>query len=131
MPLPVPCRVLVVDDHPDAAGSLAQVIEMQGHQAVYLTDPTTVEHVVKDFEPHIVLLDITMPGIDGWTLGRKLRELEGGKTLKLVAVTALSHPEARAASRKAGFDAHLAKPIDPKMIPALLDQFFSEEIRLR
>lgn len=130
MPIPSPCRVLVVDDHPDAAESLARLIKLSGHASAYLTDPLRAEQMIRDFEPHVVLLDIAMPGIDGWTLARRIRAMEGGAGIKLVAVTAFGDADARASSRKAGFDAHVTKPVEPEVIPAVLAQCFDDQLRL-
>jgi CheY-like chemotaxis protein len=130
MPLPTPCRVLVVDDHPDSAESLAKVLEMHGHEARFLTNAILVEGLVADFKPHVLLLDIAMPRIDGWTLARTLRKHYPPETLKIVAVTAFDASDAHITSRKAGFDAHVAKPIDEELLQKILEQCFSDALRL-
>jgi CheY-like chemotaxis protein len=130
MPIPNPCRVLVADDHPDAAESLARLIEVLGHEARFLTDPTLVQGVIAEFRPHVVLLDIAMPHIDGWTLARRIRERYAPEELKLVAVTAFDTGDAHVNSRKAGFDAHVAKPIDGRLVQKILEQCFADAGRL-
>jgi CheY-like chemotaxis protein len=130
VPLPTPCRVLVVDDHPDSAESLAKVIEMLGHEARFLTNATFVEGTVADFKPHVLLLDIAMPRIDGWTLARTLRKQYPPEVLKMVAVTAFDAADAHITSRKAGFDAHVAKPFDESLIRNILEQCFTDGLRL-
>jgi CheY-like chemotaxis protein len=130
VPIPISCRVLVVDDHPDSAESLAKVIEMLGHEARFLTNATQVEGLVADFKPHVLLLDIAMPRIDGWTLARELRKQYSPEALKIVAVTAFDAADAHITSRKAGFDAHVAKPIDDTLLQKILEQCFSDALRL-
>jgi CheY-like chemotaxis protein len=131
MPVPTPCRVLVVDDHPDSAESLAEVIRLLGHEAEFLTDPLAVNATVEQFRPHVVLLDIAMPGLDGWSVARTLRQRFPADTLKLVAVTAFTSPKDHIASRQAGFDAHVGKPLDPEIVVRLLEQCFPDDLRPR
>jgi two-component system OmpR family response regulator len=130
VPVPISCRVLVVDDHPDSAESLARVIEMLGHEARFLTNATQVEGLVADFKPHVLLLDIAMPRIDGWSLARELRKQYPPEALKIVAVTAFDAADAHISSRKAGFDAHVAKPIDEALLQKILEQCFTGGLRL-
>jgi two-component system CheB/CheR fusion protein len=130
MPLPVPCRVLVVDDHPDTAESLARVIEAYGHEARYLTNPAAAQELINTFHPYVVLLDIAMPMIDGWTLARRIRQHPPSEHIKLVAVTAFGQPADHVKSREAGFDAHVQKPMDPAMVGAMLEQCFADPTRL-
>ena len=125
MALPRPCRVLVVDDHPDAAESLARLIQGVGHEACSLTDATLVERVVAEFRPHILMLDIAMPPIDGWTLASALRRRYAPEDLKIVAITGFDGADAHVKSRKAGFDAHVAKPIDGALIEKILEQCYA------
>lgn len=131
-PVPTPCRILIVDDHVDSAESLARLLKAQGHESMYLTTPEPVEDVMRSFSPHVVLLDIAMPVLDGWSLARKIRSERDFDQVKLVAVTAFAHAEAYASSRKAGFDAHLAKPVDLDALSAMLEQcFLDPPVRLR
>jgi two-component system CheB/CheR fusion protein len=115
-----PCRVLVVDDQPDAANTLALLIQALGHEARALVNPLEVCEAIDAFDPHIVFLDIGMPSVDGWTLARQLRERYGSDQLRLVALTAYGEPEDHAQSRKAGFDAHIVKPAEPRLVEHIL-----------
>jgi CheY-like chemotaxis protein len=130
MPLPRPCRVLVVDDHPDTADSFAFLLEAMGHPAQRVLNPLEAEGAIERFRPHVVLMDIGMPLIDGWTLAKRIRARPEWRELKLVAVTAYSGAQDRVASREAGLDAHIAKPLDPRLLQALLEQCFEEPVRL-
>ena len=130
MPIPRPCRVLVVDDHPDSADTLARVLRLQGHDARAIVDPHQAADTVEHYAPHVVLLDIGMPGLDGWTVAKLLREKHPFGTLKLVALTAYAMPEDHERSRQAGFDAHVAKPVDPELLKSILEQCFADTVRL-
>ena len=103
-------RVLVVDDNHDAADTLAMMVEMLGHEVRRLYDPHAVLEQVRAFRPHLVFLDVGMPGLDGCGLAPQLRGLPGGDALEIVAVTGWGQPEDRRRTREAGFDVHLVKP---------------------
>jgi len=122
----VSLRILSVDDLRDAAESLAQLLMVMGHRAMAVTDPGKVEAMVEAFRPHIVFLDIGMPGIDGWEIARRLRERFQPEVLRLVAMTAHGSADAHVQSRRAGFDAHLTKPADILLLESILRQFFPE-----
>jgi CheY-like chemotaxis protein len=130
MPLPTPCRVLVVDDHPDTAETFTAIIKSLGHEAQAIMDPHLVPGAIAKFNPHVVFLDIGMPGLDGWTLARRLRETYPAGTIKLVALTAYAMADDRVRSREAGFDAHVAKPVDPDLLASILEQSFAETVRI-
>ncbi|HET8819657.1 MAG TPA: response regulator [Xanthomonadaceae bacterium] len=105
-----PCRALVVDDNRDAADTLAMMLELLGHQTRRLYDPQAVPAEVEAFKPHVVFLDVGMPGLSGYDLARLLRSKPGGDQLLLAAVTGWGQPEDRRRTREAGFDHHLVKP---------------------
>ena len=115
-------RVLVVDDNVSSAQSLAMVIKLDGHEVQVTHDGGGALEAVRWFHPEVVLLDIGLPGMDGYEVARRLRqdaELAAGISL-LVAVTGYAEDEARRRSREAGFDHHLVKPVDPDGVLALL-----------
>jgi CheY-like chemotaxis protein len=109
------CRVLVLDDNKDAADTLAMMLDLLGHDVQRLYDPNDAEALVKGFDPEIVFLDIGMPGVSGYDIARKLRNLPHGSSRMLVAVTGWGQPEDLRRTSEAGFDHHLVKP------PALED----------
>jgi CheY-like chemotaxis protein len=113
---------MVVDDHRDTAESFARVLALFDCQAVYFTDPATALRKAASVKPDIVFLDIGMPRIDGYALARALREQFSSERLWIVAVTAYDSPKDRARSRSAGFDAHVAKPVDPSVVRAMLEE---------
>lgn len=114
---------LVVDDHQDTAESFAKVLHLLGCKAVFVTDPRNALAEAERVKPHVAFLDIGMPHINGRELARALRAAFG-EDLRLVAVTAYGGSEDRAASRKAGFDAHVVKPVDPAMVESILKTMF-------
>jgi signal transduction histidine kinase/ActR/RegA family two-component response regulator len=115
-------RVLVVDDNVSSALSLAKVLKLDGHEVQVTHDGEGAIEAVQRFRPEVVLMDIGLPGMDGYEVARRLRrdaELAKGIAL-LVAVTGYAEDEARRRSREAGFDHHLVKPVDPDGVLALL-----------
>lgn len=113
-------RILVIDDNVDAADSLAVLLDMLGHatQARY-TGETAVGDW-QDWHPDVVLLDIGLPGADGYEVARRLRAA-GCKAL-LVALTGWGSDADRQRARDAGFDHHLTKPVELESVEALLRQ---------
>ncbi len=113
-------RVLVVDDEADVADSLATLLKQLGATArVEYSAPEAVE-AIPTFRPRIVLLDIGMPGTDGYELARRIRRLSGGRELFLAAVTGWGQEADRQKASAAGFDCHFVKPLDS----AALEQLF-------
>lgn len=111
-PKAAPRRILVVDDNFDAAESLTMLLQMDGHDVRMVSDGQAALDAAPSFEPQIVLLDIGLPGIDGYEVARCLRELPGGDRTVVVAVTGYGRPEDRERAQKARFDHYLLKPID-------------------
>jgi signal transduction histidine kinase len=113
-------RVLVVDDNVDAAQSLAQLLALDRHEVYVAYDaPGTLESA-RAHPPEVVLLDIGLPGGDGYQVARRLREEVGLKDAVLVAVTGYGQEEDRRRSARAGFDHHLVKPVDVEALRDLL-----------
>lgn len=108
----VGCRILVVDDDPDGADSLAALLGLIGHETVVANDGLAALVLAGTFRPDVVVLDLGMPGIDGFETAERLRKTPMGPGLLLIAATGWGHPEDRRRSLAAGFDHHLAKPVD-------------------
>ena len=104
---PAPRKILVVDDEPDTAGALAELLGLKGHSARAVPDGASALALVETFDPEIVLLDLGLPGMNGYQIARKLREMLGQRVM-LVALTGYQDDPVRL--REAGFDAHLLKP---------------------
>jgi PAS domain S-box-containing protein len=103
-------RVLVVDDNADAAESLAQLLMLKGHDVRVAYDGLTGVATARAFAPDVVLLDIAMPGLDGYAVARRLREQDGAPPMRLVALTGYGQEDDRRRAIAAGFDGHLVKP---------------------
>jgi len=114
-------RVLVVDDYPDGADTLAEAITLLGHRAEVAHAPDEALNVSERFEPHVVLLDLGLPQMSGFELARRLRQ-QCGPDLAVIAVTGFSgHPE-RERAKAAGFFDYLLKPVDIPVLSGLLDR---------
>jgi PAS domain S-box-containing protein len=113
-------RVLVVDDNVDTAKGLARLLRLVGHQVrVAHTGPEAIE-AAREFRPEVVLLDIGLPGMDGYRVARTLRGEEFASDTTIVAVSGYGQEEDRRKSREAGFDHHMVKPVDLDDLLALL-----------
>lgn len=110
-------RVLIVEDHKDVADSLRMLLELWGFAVQTVYDGATALAAARAFRPDCMLLDIGLPGLDGYRLAEQVRRDEELKRTPLVAITAYSD-EARALA--AGFDHHLVKPADPTRLETLL-----------
>jgi signal transduction histidine kinase/ActR/RegA family two-component response regulator len=104
-------RVLAVDDNHDAAASLGRALEALGCSALVVHDGPSALASVAAFEPQLILLDIGLPGMDGYELARRLREAGLHPSSRIVAITGYGQPSDRARSREAGFDDHVVKPV--------------------
>jgi PAS domain S-box-containing protein len=139
-------RVLVVEDNPDAAETLADLLDLWGHEVRMARDGLQAIEIAAGYYPEVVLLDIGLPGIDGYEVARRLREIpqtpltpprskNGGKAGPgtadegpgtadrrplLIALTGYGQEEDRRLSREAGFDVHLTKPVDPEYLRRLI-----------
>jgi CheY-like chemotaxis protein len=116
---PVPLRVLVVDDNADAADMLASLLSAWGHRARAVYDGRAAVDAAKQDDPDIALIDIGMPDMDGYETARAMRH-EAGSSARLVALTGYAQPSDVAAALEAGFDRHVAKPVDAKTLRKLL-----------
>lgn len=116
------CRVLCVDDNRDVAETLVMLLTLVGFDARACFDGAAALAEAATFCPHAGVLDINMPGMDGYELARRLRELLGPK-LFLLAVTAISDADSEHLAADAGFDLRLTKPADPNQLLAVLTRF--------
>ena len=115
-----PQRVLLVDDNVDAARSLAELLRSDGHDARYVANGAKALELAVQWRPEVVLLDIGMPGMDGYEVAQRLRALSAERPPRIIAVTGWGHDADRERSRAAGFDIHLVKPVDPAQLARAL-----------
>jgi PAS domain S-box-containing protein len=113
-------RVLVVDDNVDSAESMALLLSLDGHDVRTAFDGPGALAVAAEFRPEAVLLDIGLPGMDGYEVAKQMRGLPGLQKALMIAVTGYGQADDRARSKAAGFDHHLVKPVDPEILSALL-----------
>jgi two-component system CheB/CheR fusion protein len=117
-----PRRILVVDDVVDTAESLAELLGLWGHEVHQVHDGLSAIEAVREFRPEVVLLDIGMPGMDGFEVARYLRIEYPNQPMMMVALTGYAQESDRQEAQIAGFDAHLSKPVDLEALRALLDR---------
>jgi CheY-like chemotaxis protein/two-component sensor histidine kinase len=114
-------RVLIVDDNTDAARTLGMLVETLGQNEVHVANNgSDALRIAEERRPDIVLLDLKMPGMDGYEVARRLRSESWGRELTLVAVTGWALDDHKRRSRDAGFDRHLTKPADVAALAAVL-----------
>ncbi len=115
-----PRRVLVVDDNRDSADGLATLLSLEGHHVTTAHDGPSALEKAHRFLPDIVLLDIGLPGMDGYEVARRMRASPDLRTSRLVAVTGYGGEADRLRSEEAGFYDHLVKPVDALALQELL-----------
>jgi PAS domain S-box-containing protein len=113
-------RVLVVEDSADARQSLRLLLEMAGHEVEACADGLTGLARLRAFRPDVALIDLGLPGMDGYALAREARERPETRAIRLVAVTGYGQAEDRRRALAAGFDLHVTKPVDPSMLEEML-----------
>jgi CheY-like chemotaxis protein len=120
-----PLAVLVVDDSVDTAESEADLLAFQGHAVCVATNGEEALRCVEAQPPDVVLLDIRLPGMDGYAIAKAIRERceAVGKRPLIVAVTGCGSEADRQHSAEAGFDLHLVKPVDPALLIGVLERY--------
>ncbi|HKP56905.1 MAG TPA: response regulator [Polyangiales bacterium] len=113
-------RVVIIDDNEDAADTLSMLVERLGGSPTTAYDAASGLQAVRDFRPDVVLLDIGMPGIDGYETCSRLRQQWRKGDLTIVAVSGWGQTDDKQRALDAGFDAHVTKPIEANMLAHLL-----------
>ena len=113
-------RVLIADDERDEVATLSALLNDEGHQVREVLRGDAVVDAVRDFAPHVALIDIGMPGMNGYIIAKRLREEYGERCPVLVAVTAWNKGSHRMYGKIAGFTKYITKPYDPAALLALL-----------
>jgi CheY-like chemotaxis protein len=114
-------RIMVVDDNLDSAETMAELVRIWGYDVRTAHDGPAAIDTARGFRPHVVLLDVGLPGMDGYELARRLRA-EGLAGDLLVSVTGYGQEDDRRRAEEAGFDHHLTKPVDPDTLQRLVSQ---------
>ena len=114
-------RLLVVDDNRDAAEIMSMLLQMWGHEVAFAFDGPSALEAAEQWQPEAVFLDIGLPGMDGYEVAARLRELPHAKDAVLIAITGYGQDDDRLRSRRAGIDHHLVKPVSPDALRSLID----------
>jgi CheY-like chemotaxis protein len=115
-------RVLVVEDNADAREGLRLLLTYAGHEVETSEDASSGLDKLKSFRPEVALIDIGLPGVDGYALARMARQTPEAKATYLVALTGYGQAEDRQKALAAGFDMHMTKPVDPAKLCAFLTE---------
>lgn len=122
MSAPVNTRVLVVDDNADLRETLRTMLELSGFDVATAAGGETAIEMARSYRPDVVVMDLCMPGVDGFAAAKRFRADPDSASLPLISLSALPVPDAAGWSRRAGFDFHLSKPTDPDELVATLVQ---------
>lgn len=117
-----PQRVLVVEDNLDTLRSTTLLLREMGHEVDYAINGYAALEAARRFKPHVIILDLGLPGMDGFEFCRKLKKEEALKAVRVIAVTGYGQAEYRARSREAGCDVHLVKPVSPAVLQAVIEE---------
>jgi CheY-like chemotaxis protein len=112
--------VLVVDDNIDAAESIAVFLRLEGHEVRTVSDGPQAVAIAQVFAPQVAVIDIGLPGMNGYEVARRLRLKGAESPALLVALTGYGQKEDRTRSEEAGFDHHFVKPADPRLIQSAI-----------
>ena len=115
-------RILIVDDNVDAATSLAEILRLEGHQCQTVFSADEALELATALCPDFVLLDIGLPGLDGYEVARRLRQIDGLQDVGLFALTGYGQADDLERARVAGFDGHFTKPLDFRQLEIALAQ---------
>ena len=118
--VPSPRRILIVEDSRDSRDMLRFLLEHAGHEVHEAADGPSGVAAILEVRPDIALVDVGLPGLDGFEVARRVRADAQGRQVRLVALTGYGLPEDHRRSHEAGFDAHLVKPVDPARLAAVI-----------
>jgi len=114
-------RVLIVDDNADAAESIAVLLQIEGHEVKTVTDGMQALSCLESFAPHVAIIDIGLPGMNGYELAAGIRANRTLQTPLLIALTGYGQAEDFDRSREAGFNHHFVKPAELRAIQTIID----------
>lgn len=116
-------RILVVDDNPALVATFATLLRLSGHDLETALNGTEALDRCISFRPDVVLLDVGLPGLDGFAIARELRQRDSGHDLRIIGISGYGHKEYQDIGKEAGFDAYLVKPVDHDELERLLTMF--------
>ena len=109
-------RVLVVDDNPEIRGTLQVFLQLEGHSVETADCGRAALDRIRETNPDVVLLDIDLPDLDGFAVAEQVRVIRGAASPRLIAMTGAAGPREKVRALRAGFDAHLSKPVDGRSL---------------
>jgi CheY-like chemotaxis protein len=118
-PAPAGRSILIIEDNADAREALRVLLELEGHTVEAVEEGQQALEVARAKDPDIALVDIGLPGIDGYEIARRVRARDARRPV-LIALTGYGQPEDRRRATEAGFDEMLVKPVDPTTLTELL-----------
>lgn len=121
-----PLKVLIIEDNLDAAEGLATLLELWRHQVQVVHDGVAALNVLENSEPEVILLDIGLPGLDGYQVAAELKKDGRLSRALVVAMTGYGQDEDRRRTQEAGIRHHFVKPIEPARLKRLLDSYHAE-----
>ncbi len=110
----------MVDDNPEAARALAVVLRLWGHEVFLAHDGRAALEQVRRLHPHVVLLDIGLPGMDGFEVAAALRREPGQESMRVITMSGMSREEDFLTALRSGVDQHLSKPVELRFLQSLL-----------
>jgi signal transduction histidine kinase len=116
-------RVLVVEDNRDAQEALQCLLELWGHEVLVAADGTSGYESTVERRPDVALIDLGLPGMDGYEVAKKVRAALGPASPLLIALTGYGAPEQRSQALAAGFDLHIVKPVEPERLSMLIEEY--------
>jgi CheY-like chemotaxis protein len=120
-------RVLVVDDNRDGAESLAEMLNLFGHEVKTAHDGIEALEIAERFRPEIILMDVGMPRLNGLEATRRIREQDWGRETTIIALTGWGQDGDKERSRASGCNGHLVKPVELAELETLLKELRSSE----
>ena len=119
---PLKRRIVLVEDSDDVRDTLKEFLKELGHEVFAVDNGVDGAAKLLEIRPDVALVDVGLPGIDGYEVARRVRSQPGGEKLYLIALTGYGGPDARAKAESAGFDLHLTKPVNVNELPRVLDR---------
>ena len=111
-----PRRIVVADDNEDSAESFAMLLSFSGHEVRIAHDGAAALDAVRNFRPDVAFLDIGMPGLTGYDVAQRIKELNFPKRPFVIAITGFDQPVNRVAAEQTGFDLYMVKPVEPEKL---------------
>ena len=124
-------RILLVEDHEDNRNIYRTILEHYGYQVVIAMDGQSGIRLAREEQPDLILMDLSIPVVDGWEATRRLKGDAATRAIPVIALSAHALEEDRLRARQAGCDGYLAKPVEPKKVLAEVARYLGEGVTVR